>query len=157
MGHRKKMCYLKIYIFSSVCTICQALNVKFFSCCGGNWKRRPCVSGLIAPHFDVTCLADGQIVGVSRIMAECGSTCNISAAFSLLSRVANRDPCRPTAFPDAAHSSFFFTSHESCKKNKKKNKLRCGFRSDVFAGCSPQLEVNLRDIITGTCTHTRCV
>lgn len=36
-----------------------------------------------------------------------------------------------------------------------KAKLRCGFLSDVFAGCSPQLEVNLRGRITETHTHTR--
>lgn len=42
--------------------------------------------------------------------------------------------------------------------NAAKTKLHCGL-SDVFAGRSPQLEVNLRDIITETYTHshTHCM
>lgn len=74
-----------------------------------------------------------------------------------LSRVAGRDSCRLTVFPDVAHAPGFFVFSPAMKAAKAK--LRCGFLSDVFAGCSPQLEVNLRGTITETHTHarTRCV
>lgn len=55
--------FISLYhLLSLKCQIFQLLRWK-----SGVW---PCVSSLIVPHFDVTCLAHGQIVGVNRIMAE---------------------------------------------------------------------------------------